>query len=66
MCICIDKATSMKPACWRKGGEGRGEERGKGGNDNFASFLPLFAEKGDVFSNSMPINLLSEGGCTRE
>lgn len=47
-------------------GRGAGEERGKGGNDDFVSFLPLFAEKGDVFSNSMPITLLSDGGCIRE
>lgn len=35
-------------------GEGRGEERGERGNNTFASFLPLFAEVGDFFSNSMP------------
>lgn len=42
---------------------GAGGERG---NNIFASFLPLFAEEGDVFSNSMLINLLSEVDCIRE
>lgn len=37
-----------------RGREGRGEERGEGGNNIFSSFRTLFAEKGDVFSNNMP------------
>lgn len=38
------------------------KERGEGENNVFASFLPLFAEKEDVFSNSMPVYLLPKVG----